>query len=199
MGHATGPDRVPERLDDRLLPDDLAERLGAPAAVDGLMRNGRRHQVLGSKACGIEMPCTLRRADRPRAHHDGRLGPGRAAAPDDDRLVLLPSGPDTVRGSPMRGTRSSTSHRRAAFEDGDLGRGFSPAGADCRYRAPLVPRLARLGKDTAARPCRGGVVVSAPLGAPCERGRWEGGGEHRSERTLTCVSEERSRQRPQRP
>ena len=78
-----------------------------------------------------------------RAHHDERLGPGRSAAPDDDRLVLLPSGPDTVRGSPLRGTRSSTSHRRAAFENGDLGRGFSPAGADCRYRAPLVPRLAR--------------------------------------------------------
>ena len=25
----------------------------------------------------------------------------------------------------------------------DLGRGFSPAGADCGYRAPLAPRLAR--------------------------------------------------------
>ena len=99
-------------------------------------------------ARGIEVPCTLRRPGRPRAHHDERLGPGRSAAPDDDRLVLLPSGPDTVRGSPLRGTRSSTSHRRAAFGDGDLGRGFSPAGADCRYRAPLVPRLARLAKDT---------------------------------------------------
>ena len=138
-----GPDGVAERLDDGLLADDLAERLGAPAAVDGLMRNGRRHQRPRVEASGIEMPCTLRRSDRPRAHHDGRLGPGRSAAPDDDRLVLLPSGPDTVRGSPLRGTRSSTSHRRAAFEDGDLGRGFSPAGADCRYRAPLVPRLAR--------------------------------------------------------
>ncbi len=87
--------------------------------------------------------------DVSRAHHDERLGPGRSAAPDDDRLVLLPSGPDTVRGSPLRGTRSSTSHRRAAFENGDLGREFSPAVADCRYRAPLVPRLARLRKDTA--------------------------------------------------
>ncbi len=115
------------------------------------MRDGRGHEVLRSKARGIEMPCTLRRPDRPRAHHDGRLGPGRSAAPDDDRLVLLPSGPDTVRGSPLRGTRSSTSHRRAAFEDGDLGRGFSPAGADCRYRAPLVPRLARLGQFTPSR------------------------------------------------
>ena len=106
------------------------------------------------------MPCTLRRADRPRAHHDGRLGPGRSAAPGDDRLVLLPSGPDTVRGSPLRGTRSSTSRRRAAFENGDLGRGFSPAVADCRYRAPLVPRLARLRKDSADAP----AVSARPRG-----------------------------------
>ena len=187
VGDATGPDRVAERLDDRLLADDLAERLGAPAAVDGLMRNGRRHQVLGSKASGIEMPCTLRRADRPRAHHDGRLGPGRAAAPDDDRLVLLPSGPDTVRGSPMRGTRSSTSHRRAAFEDGDLGRGFSPAGADCRYRAPLVPRLARPGQFTRLpwRAGRSGRRSSSRRWSRPRRRR------ARSERTPRCVSEAR--------
>src|SRR6185369_16977024 len=33
--------------------------------------------------------------------------------------------------------------RRRQFEDAILGWEFSPAGADCRYRAPLVPRLAR--------------------------------------------------------
>ncbi len=32
-----GPDGVAERLDDRLLADDLAERLGAPAAIEGLV------------------------------------------------------------------------------------------------------------------------------------------------------------------
>src|SRR3990172_7938717 len=42
--------------------------------------------------------------------------------------------------------------RAGASERGDLGEEFSPAGADCRYRAPLVPRLARLTKDTAAEP-----------------------------------------------
>ena len=62
--------------------------------------------------------------------------------------MLLPSGPDTVHESPLRGTRSSTSPWRAAFENGDLGREFSPAGADCRFRAPLVPRLARRSKDS---------------------------------------------------
>src|SRR5919201_4894004 len=32
---------------------------------------------------------------------------------------------------------------RAGSATSDLGRGFSPAGADCGYRAPLAPRLAR--------------------------------------------------------
>ena len=181
------------------------------------------------------MPCTLRRPERFRAHHDERLGPGRSAAPDDDRLVLLPSGPDTVRGSPLRGTRSSTSHRRAAFENGDLGRGFSPAIADCRYRAPLVPRLARPRKFTSARLAstgsggEGGIRTRdglprtafpvrrhSPLGdlsgrhddragpTPSMTGRPTvravgQGGEHRSERTRRCVSEERRRQRSQGP
>ena len=65
--------------------------------------------------------------------------------------MLLPSGPDTVHESPLRGTRPSTSLEAAAFESGDLGREFSPAGADCRYRAPLVPRLARRPKSTSAQ------------------------------------------------
>src|SRR5258705_7080111 len=89
------------------------------------------------------MPCTHRRPVVPHALHDARLGPGRSAAPDEDRLVLLPSGPDTVRGSSLRGTRSSTSLEAAACKDAVLGWEFSPAGADCRFRAPLVPRLAR--------------------------------------------------------
>ena len=33
----------------------------------------------------------------------------------------------------------------------DLGRGFSPAEADCGYRAPLAPRLARPVNRTTAR------------------------------------------------
>ena len=102
------------------------------------------------------MPCTLRRSTVARAHHDGRLGPGRSAAPDDDRLVLLPSGPDTVRGSPLRGTRSSTSHRRAATENGDLERGFGPAGADCRLQgtASSPPSTAREGYPGRRWKCR---------------------------------------------
>ena len=62
--------------------------------------------------------------------------------------MLLPSGPDTVRGSSLRGTRSSTSLEAAACKDAVLGWEFSPAGADCRFRAPLVPRLARPAKSS---------------------------------------------------
>ncbi len=46
---------------------------------------------------------TAREPDR-----SGQLGPGRSAAPGEQRLTLLPSGPDVVHASPLRGTRSST-------------------------------------------------------------------------------------------
>ena len=156
---AVGSDGVPERLDDGCLADDLGEGLGAPAAVERLVRRGRalRRGRASRGSCSIAgvaeavLPCTHRRPERSRAHRDERLGPGRSAAPDEVRLVLLPSGPDTVRESPLRGTRSSTSLEAAALENGDLGWEFSPAGADCRFRAPLVPRLARHAESTADR------------------------------------------------
>jgi len=44
-----------------------------------------------------------------RTHPRARLRPGCPAAPDDDRLPLLPSGPDGVHGPSLRGTRPSTS------------------------------------------------------------------------------------------
>ena len=94
------------------------------------------------------MPCTHRRPGRPRAQRSDRLGPGRSAAPGEQRLSLLPSGPDEVHASPLRGTRSSTSISPPASASAGLGWEFSPAGADCRYRAPLVPRLARPANDS---------------------------------------------------
>ena len=113
-----------------------------------------------------ELPCTLRRRRHTWAHRGERLGPGRSAAPGEQRLTLLPSGPDVVHASPLRGTRSSTSFTPPASACAGLGRGFSPAGADCRYRAPLVPRLARQRDDSRDRPTK---VGSARTG--------EGGGE----------------------
>src|ERR687896_1093348 len=44
-----------------------------------------------------------------RTHPRARLQPGCPAAPDGDRLPLLPSGPDGVHGPTLRGTRLSTS------------------------------------------------------------------------------------------
>src|SRR6185503_17731697 len=73
----------------------------------------------------------------------------------------LPSGPDTVRDSPLRGTRSSTPPGATASVRRGLEEEFSPAGADCRYRAPLVPRLARPAKDTRA-PRSGPTSVVVP-------------------------------------
>ena len=83
--------------------------------------------------------------------------------------MLLPSGPDTVRGSPLRGTRSSTSHRRAATENGDLERGFGPAGADCRLQgtASSPPSTAREGyrpDQTGSRRPSFAVVAEEDLG-----------------------------------
>ena len=123
------------------------------AAVPG------RRALRGRPAGTVRVPCTLRRSRPLRApDRSERLGPGRSAAPGEQRLTLLPSGPDVVHASPLRGTRSSTSIAPSASADADLGRGFSPAGADCRYRAPLVPRLARPGNDSrpAVRSGKGG-------------------------------------------
>src|SRR4029077_6165101 len=72
------------------------------------------------------LPCTHRRLAVPRARRYERLGPGRSAAPADDRLVLLPSGPDTVRGSSRRGTRSSTSLEAAAVRGRNPRVGIQP-------------------------------------------------------------------------
>ena len=119
-----------------------------------LRRSGAHGAPVRSRAGGSRLPCTHRRPERFRAHLDERLRPGRSAAPGEVRLVLLPSGPDTVRDSPLRGTRSSTSLDAAALENGDLGWEFSPAIADCRFRAPLVPRLARHAKSIADRAIR---------------------------------------------
>ncbi len=47
MGDLVQSDRVPEGVDHGLLTDDLAERLGAPAAVEGLVRSCRAHGAPG--------------------------------------------------------------------------------------------------------------------------------------------------------
>ena len=97
-----------------------------------------------------------------------RLGSGDPAAPENDYLPLLPSGPDGVRRFSPRRTRSSTPLSRRSPTMPDLEREFNPAVADCGYRAPLVPRLARpLILPKHARQCQ----ASADRFTPRRKGR----------------------------
>src|SRR4029079_5706785 len=112
MADPLGSNGVSKRLDDGFLADDLAEGLGTPAAVESLVRDGRRHDLLWSGwTGGSNCRAPSVDLDVARAHRDVRLGPGRSAAPDDDRLVLLPSGSDPVPGSPLGGPRPAPSPR----------------------------------------------------------------------------------------
>ena len=56
-------------------------------------------------------------------------------------LVLLCSQPDTVRRHLSRKTQTSTSLTKGSQTKTPLGPAITPAIADCRYRAPLTPRL----------------------------------------------------------
>src|SRR5438876_886917 len=105
----------------------------------GLFCTGLLAAIRAAGRSAVHPPSTCGRPALPA--RSARTRP--TAAPAEDRLPLLPSGSDGVHGSSSRGTRPSTPFGSTASERRGLGRGFSPAGADCRYRAPLVPRLAR--------------------------------------------------------
>ncbi len=55
--------------------------------------------------------------------------------------MLLHSCPDTVHRFPLRKTQTSTPLTQGSFAANSPRQGITPAGADCRYRAPLSPRL----------------------------------------------------------
>src|SRR5207244_1422113 len=65
------------------------------------------------------------------------------------------AGPDLQRSVP-----------RAAPDHPGLGRGFSPARADCGYRAPLPPHLARSTGDVSVRAMSVGVIGLGYVGLP---------------------------------
>ena len=69
------------------------------------------------------------------------LSPGCLAAPGGSHLVLLHSCPDTVHEAPLRKTQTSTLLTRGSPARTHPRRNITPARADCRYRAPLSPRL----------------------------------------------------------
>ena len=73
-----------------------------------------------------------------------RLKPSFPTAPEVIRLPLLPSGPDGVHEVSPRRTRLSTSNTDSSGHIRTVSTGdFSLAVADCEYRAPLTPHLAR--------------------------------------------------------
>jgi len=81
---------------------------------------------------------------RHKRYSNHQLNSGCPTAHRMGHLMLLPSGPDMVRDVLLHRTGISTpvnlrqsSHRMSSKTE------FSPAGADCRYRAPLPPHLAR--------------------------------------------------------
>lgn len=94
------------------------------------------------------------------------LGPGCSAAPERLRLALLPPGPDAVRRLPSRGTWPSTLTCASPYlEYCPLEREFSPAVADCGFREPLAPRLARPGMTILAAAASALALSSIARGA----------------------------------
>ncbi len=76
-----------------------------------------------------------------RRYPDSLLGSGTLTAHGSFRLVLLRSRPDTVHEFPLRKTRASTPLIRGGPTKKHPRQDITPAVADCRYRAPLSPRL----------------------------------------------------------
>ena len=76
-----------------------------------------------------------------RRYPGSQLGPGFLAAHRMTHLVLLHSCPDTVHEVLLRKTQTSTPLTRGSPARSHPRRDITSAGADCRYRAPLSPRL----------------------------------------------------------
>ena len=67
--------------------------------------------------------------------------PGTLTAHTRFLLVLLHSCPDTVRGFALRETQTSTPLIEGGYTRRHPRENITPTRADCRYRAPLTPRL----------------------------------------------------------
>ena len=90
-------------------------------------------------------------------------GPATLRHPSGHCLPLLPSGPGGVHRPSPRRTSPSTPLGQNRPKTLSLEREFNPAVADCGYRAPLAPRLARPRDSKAAglRPSTSHELVSS--------------------------------------
>src|SRR5256714_4917228 len=142
-------DRVPERARDVLLSDDRGEGLGAIAAIEsGAL--GHRAMLMGDgRAPSL---------DRDLSNTHTRIGSDQACLRHEATTVYRCFLPD-LTGFTGRFCTGPDRQRRSVHAGSampDLGREFSPAGADCGYRAPLAPRLARPSR------CYRAIAVSGP-------------------------------------
>ena len=176
LAHLPCLDRVPQRPDDRLLAHDLVEVLRPVLAVERGHGGAADCTPLGEPP-GRQTLAEARVA-RSRTLLRGRV---RAGAPDarssqvaprhlgEDCLALLPPGPDAVRRLPVRGTWPSTlTSASPCLGRRPLERGFSPAKADCGFREPLAPHLARPGTTMVAHEPHG-RLCRARTGSPVSR------------------------------
>ncbi len=110
--------------------------------------------------CGVDKrSCTRRRSAPARTHQRVRLQPGSPAAPEGDRLPLLPSGPDGVHGPPLRGTRLSTSDAVVVGE-----RCCPRPGVQLRYSGLRIQGTASSPPSTTGRDGRSGGWIGQLVG-----------------------------------
>ena len=76
-----------------------------------------------------------------RRYSGSLLSPGTLTAHERISLVLLHSCPDTVQRFPLRKTKASTPLTKGSSTRKHPRQDITPAIADCRFRAPLTPRL----------------------------------------------------------
>ena len=129
-----------------LLPAHVLKGFGTPFTIKCLMHRNHLRGIFEIQkdtkiSCKIR-PYTLRSNFSFARKSPSLLGAGALAAHRRDRLMLLGSPPDMVHGCRLRKTHSSSQQR--ALRTASLRssrRGSTPAIADFRCRAPLLPRL----------------------------------------------------------
>jgi hypothetical protein len=116
--------------------------------------------------------CTRCRSAPARTRQRARLRPGCPAAPEGDRLPLLPSGPDGVHGPTLRGTRPSTSSTVSVGERHGPRPGIQLRCSGLRIQGTASSPPSTTGRD-GRRP--GGIGQFTRISSSSDAGGGEGG------------------------